>query len=225
MLHARDRARHPKGLAVVLLIDRTGSMGNADFTDDGMPTGGFYSAGGRMYHARRAALLLDRACVGARIPLCIGYAGNEVAPEHGAMRGRCLHLPQSVVWIRDWGTPPDTEGPLACLAGMYGDAGNAERISESLRLAQGRLRERREATRLIVYIHDSEPTDERPEAVKSTVEDVRRAGLIVLGLFVGDQAELPRLAAIFGKDDTIGVADLTRLPERLGAILKRYYRA
>ena len=223
MLQTRDRARDPKGLALVLLIDRTGSMGNFEFNDDGTPGSGFYSPSGRMYHARRAALLLDRACVSARISLCIGYAGNEVSPEHGPHRGRCLHLPQSVVWLRDWDTPPDAEGPLACIAGMYGDAGNAERVSESLRLAQARLHDRRESTKLIVYIHDGKPTDERPEAVKATVDTVRRSGLIVLGLFVGDQSELPSLEAIFGKDHTIGVADLTKLPERLGIILKRYY--
>jgi hypothetical protein len=224
MLRRRDRARDPKGLAVVLLIDRTGSMGNYAFEDEGTPGSGFYSPSGRMYHARRAALLLDRACMGARIPLCIGYAGNDVSPEHGALRGRRLHLPQSVVWIREWDTSPDAEGPLACLAGMYGDAGNAERVSESLPLAQARLRERREATKLVVYIHDGEPTDERPEAVRQTVEDVRRDGLIVIGLFVGDQRELPKLETIFGADDTIGVSELTRLPERLGTLLKRYYR-
>jgi hypothetical protein len=224
MLHARGRAREPKGLAVALLIDRTGSMGNRAFTHDGQPAEDFFSASGRMYHARRAALLLDRACAAARIPLCIGYAGNEVSPAHGPQRGRRLHLPQSVVWIRDWRTPLDAEGPLAALAGMYGDAGNAERISESLRLAQARLRERREGVRLIVYIHDGTPTDERPEAVRRTVEAVRRDGLIVIGLFVGEQSELPKLEAIFGADDTIGVSDLKKLPERLGILLKRYYR-
>jgi hypothetical protein len=223
MLHRRDRARDPKGLAVALLIDRTGSMGNYAFEEDGTPASDFYSPSGRMYHARRAALLLDRACTGARIPLCIGYAGNEVSPEHGALRGRRLHLPQSVVWIRDWDTPPDAEGPLACLAGMYGDAGNAERVSESLWLAQARLQDRREGTKLIVYVHDGEPTDERPEAVRKTVEDVRRTGLIVLGMFVGDQRELPKLEAIFGSEHTIGVADLKKLPERLGTLLTRYY--
>jgi hypothetical protein len=223
MLRARGRARDPKGLAVVLLIDRTGSMGNRAFTHDGQPAEGFFSASERMYHARRAALLLDRACAAARIPLCIGYAGNEVSPAHGPLRGRRLHLPQSVVWIRDWQTPLDAEGPLAVLAGMYGDAGNAERVSESLRLAQARLGERREGTRLIVYIHDGEPTDERPDAVRRTVKDVRRTGLIILGLFVGDQRELPKLEAIFGSEHTIGVADLKKLPERLGTILTRYY--
>jgi hypothetical protein len=223
MLVGRERAPDPSGLALVLLIDRTGSMGNYQITGD-VPGAGFYSPSGRMYHARRAAMLLSLACAGARIPLCIGFAGNEVSPRHGPYAGRTLHLPQSVVWIRDWATPSGAEGPLAVLAGMYGDAGNAERISESLRLAQARLRERRERTRLIVYIHDGQPTDETPQAVAETVAAVRRDGTIVLGLFVGDQCELPQLQAIFGPDDTIGVADLAKLPERLGAILKRYYQ-
>jgi hypothetical protein len=224
MLRARGRSRDVKGLAVVLLIDRTGSMGNFDFRGDGTPEDDFFSPSGRMYHARRAALLLDRACAAACIPLCIGYAGNEVMPGHGPLRGQRLHLPQSVVWIRDWHTPPEAEGSRAVLAGMYGDAGNAERVSESLQLAQRRLKERREGTRLIIYIHDGEPTDERPAVVRQTVEALRRDGLIVIGLFVGDQRELPKLQAIFGANDTIGVSELTRLPERLGTLLKRYYR-
>jgi hypothetical protein len=223
MLHHRECAPDPRGLALVLLIDRTGSMGNYQIAA-GVPGEGFYNPSGRMYHARRAALLLSLTCAGARIPLCIGYAGNEVAPRHGPYAGRTLHLPQSVVWIRDWTTPSGAEGPLAALAGMYGDAGNAERISESLRLAQVKLRARRERTRLIVYIHDGQPTDETPPTVAKTVASVRRDGIIVLGLFVGDQRELPKLQAIFGANDTIGVDELTKLPERLGAILKRYYR-
>lgn len=223
MLLGRERAPDPGGLALVLLIDRTGSMGNYQIAG-GVPGEGFYSPGGRMYHARRAAMLLDRASASAHIPLCIGFAGNEVSPRHGPYAGRTLHLPQSVVWIRDWATPAGAEGPLAAIAGMYGDAGNAERISESLRLAREQLRERREPTRVIVYIHDGQPTDETPQAVAKTVAAVRRDGIIVLGLFVGDQRELPKLAAIFGPDDTIGVVDLAKLPERLGAILKRYYR-
>ena len=42
------------------------------------------------------------------------------------------------------------------------------------------------------------------------MEDVRRTGLIVLGLFVGDQRELPKLEAIFGSEHTIGVAELKK---------------
>lgn len=224
MLYARDPARSPEGLAMVLLIDRTGSMGNGQFERYDVPAADFYSPDGRMYHARRAAMLLALACSGAHIPLCIGYAGNMVYPRHGAMAGRfSVHLPESVVWVRDWDTPTDTEGQYAAIAGMYGDAGNAERVSESLQLAKAKLRARREKTRLIIYLHDGEPTDEIPEQVKRSVDDARRDGTIVIGLFVGDQSERHKLAAIFGAEHTIGVPDLTKLPERLGAILRRYY--
>ena len=224
MVYARDPSRSPEGLAMVLLIDRTGSMGNGHFDSFDVPAPGFFSPSERMYHARRAALLLALACSAARIPLCIGYAGNEIAPRHGALAGRySVHLPESVVWIRDWDTPGDSEGQYAAIAGMYGDAGNAERVSESLRLAKARLRTRRERTRLIVYVHDGEPTDERPEQVRQSVEDARRDGTIVIGLFVGEQSQLGRLQAIFGEEHTVGVPDLAKLPERLGAILRRYY--
>ncbi len=224
MLVGRERAPDPSGLALVLLIDRTGNMGSYQITGD-VPGAGFCSRAGAYCHARRAAMLLSLACAGARIPLCIGFAGNEVSPRHMARTraGRCICRSRWSGSVTGRLLPAQ-RGRWPCSPACTGDAGNAERISESLRLAQAGLRERRERTRLIVYIHDGQPTDETPQAVAETVAAVRRDGTIVLGLFVGDQCELPQLQAIFGPDDTIGVADLAKLPERLGVILKRYYQ-
>ena len=53
------------------------------------------------------------------------------------------------------------------------------------------------------------------DAVRCTVEQVRRAGTLVIGLFVGSQGEIRYLQDIFGVDDTIGVADIRHLPDRL----------
>src|SRR5205814_6327045 len=79
MLHRRVDDQDPTGLAMVLLIDRTGSMGGSpqpiDWAAGGSP--GPHFEDGRMPHARRAAILLDQACTAADIPLCIGYAGND----------------------------------------------------------------------------------------------------------------------------------------------------
>jgi len=62
------------------------------------------------------------------------------------------------------------------------------------------------------------------DAVWCTVEQVRRAGTLVIGLFVGSQGEIRYLQDIFGVDGTIGVADIRHLPDRLGRVLLRYAR-
>ena len=67
-------------------------------------------------------------------------------------------------------------------------------------------------------------TDEPADAVRQTVEQLRRAGTLVIGLFVGGQGEIRYLRDIFGTDDTIGVEDIRHLPDRLGRILLRYAR-
>jgi hypothetical protein len=225
MLHRRVDDQDPTGLAMVLLIDRTGSMGGSpnpiDWTAGGAPGPSFEQ--GRMPHARRAAVLLDMACTEAEIPLCIGYAGNNGYTCHHPGGARSFALRSPVIWIRDWSTPRSAEGPRALLAGMYGDSGD-ECYSASLRLAQQQLATRPERTKVIIYLLDGRPTDEPADAVRHTVEHLRRAGTLVIGLFVGGQGEIRYLRDIFGVDDTIGVEDIRHLPDRLGRILLRYAR-
>ena len=134
-------------------------------------------------------------------------------------------LANPVVWIKRWDTPAQAEGPRALLAGMYGDA-TCEAVSRSLRVAQGQLDRRPEAVKVVIYLHDGQPEDELPEAVKATIDGLRRAnGTVILGLFLGDQGQLPRMQAIFGRDHTIGVDHLDHLPARLGRILAKYRHA
>jgi len=225
MLHKRVNDHDPTGLAMVLLVDRTGSMGGSpqpiDWAAGGTPGPAFEQ--GRMPHARRAAILLDMACTEAEISLCIGYAGNNGYTCHHPDGAHSFALSSPVIWIRDWSTSRSAEGPRALLAGMYGDSGD-EQYSASLRLAQQQLATRPERTKVIIYLLDGRPTDEPIDAVRHTVEQVRRAGILVIGLFVGSQGEIRYLRDIFGADDTIGVADIRHLPDRLGRILLRYAR-
>jgi hypothetical protein len=228
LLRRREEAPDPSGLAVALLIDRTGSMGNApgEETRDG-PTdpGSFFNVGGRMVHARRAGILIERACALAQppVPLAIGYAGDRVWRQRPGWSDAKRRRPSPVAWIKRFETPPQAEAPRALLAGMYGDSGD-EAVSRSLRLAAAELSGRPEGTRLIIYIHDGRPTDESPEAAAATVRAVRGHGYHVVGLFVGSQSEYRLLSGIFGADHTVGVEDLRRLPERLGQLVRRYWR-
>jgi len=218
----RDEADDPFGPAIVLLIDRTTSMGVPPTIDPrtGEPDAGFFDERQRITHARRAAMLFELTCTQAGIPLAIGYAGDRGVSVHNPPgSSKAFHRPdRPVTWLRTFATPPQAEGPKALIAGLYGDSYN-ECVSAALRASQALLQERRESTRLMLYIHDGAPTDERPEAATATVAAVRKQGIIVLGVYLGDQEQIAQLQAIFGSDHTIPVADLRDLPQRLGRIL------
>ena len=225
VVRAADEADDPQGLAMVLLIDGTSSMGGSPggVATDGGPAypDGFQS--GRMPHVRRAAMLFERACATLAVPLAIGFARDSAYPVH--LGGGHISLANPVVWIKRWDTPAHAEGPRALIAGMYGDA-TREAVSRSLRVAQGELDRRTEAVKVVLYLHDGHPEDESPEAVRATIDSLRRAkGTVIIGLFLGDQAQLPRMQAIFGRDWTIGVDQLDHLPARLGRVLARFRQA
>ena len=226
VVRAQDEADDPRGLAVVLLIDGTSSMGGSPggVAPDGGPANPDGFSSGRMPHVRQATLLFDRACAALDVPLSIGFARDSAYPVHTATYSR-VSLPEPVVWIKRWETPAQAEGPRALIAGMYGDA-TCEAVSRSLQIAQRELDRRAEVVKVVIYLHDGCPEDETPEAVKATIERLRRTrGTVIIGLFLGDQRNLPAMEAIFGREWTIGVDDLERLPARLGRILARYRQA
>lgn len=222
VVREEDEADDPGGMAIVLLLDGTTSMGGGleGITPDGRPSDMNSFNHGRLPHMRRATLLFDRACANLAIPLCIGYARDRIQSPH-LDRYHVYSPPSPVMWIRDWATPPNAEGPRTLIAGMYGDGG-AEAVSQSLAIAQQKLRERTEARKLIIYIHDGQPVDEPWETVRDNVVRVRRQHTLVIGLFIGDQGSISSVQRIFSPEWTIGVANLNELPTRLGRILKKY---
>jgi hypothetical protein len=231
-LEPRGRGRSLRGLAgLVLLLDRTGSMGGDPRPIDprtGSPSSGFHRPTDRMPHARRAAMLMEVACTRKGIPLCIGFAGTDGVSFHlpGGKDGEgepFYDLLHPVAWLRTWETPRDAEGPKSLIAGLYG-SGERECVSASLREAQRLLEQRREGTRLILYVHDGKPTDELPESVKETLAALRRKKTIIVGVYVGPKEGFKKLQDIFGVEFTILVERLSDLPKRLGRILVRYAR-
>jgi hypothetical protein len=223
----REVEQDPSGLAIVLLIDRTGSMGPMPGIDPvtGEPDVSFFDERARVTHARRAAMLFELTCTAADIPLAIGYAGDYTYSVHlpdSLNEATLLHHPDKpVIWLRTWQTPRYAEGPKALIAGLYGDSGS-ERVSASLCEAERLLLERPERTKLVLYVHDGQPSDEKPHEVAATITALRRKGIVVLGVYVGPQEKIAKLQAIFGSDQTIPVERLTDLPARLGRLLLKY---
>ncbi len=169
-------------------------------------------------------MLFELVCPRARIPLAIGCAGD---------RGTLSHLPRPrwrskpddpVTWIRTFQTPPLDELPRFAIAGLYGKY-DRERVSPSLRIATHLLEPRREETKLVIYIHDGKPEDEREEVVMKTLAEVRREGILVAAPYVGDQGELHKLQAIFGKEWTIPVPQHRDLSKRMARFLLRHARS
>lgn len=215
-----------RGTATVLLVDRTTSNGPPPYIDPdtGEPDDSFDDPRYRIPHARKAAMALHLLCSDTGMPLAIGYAGDDGVCEHSP-HALNKHVPFShpdnpVTWVRTFETPPLAEGPKALIAGWYGDCG-CECVSQSLREAEQMLDGRSERRRLILYVHDGEPTDETEEEVAETVTRVRKSGIIVLGVYIGPAYGLERLQRIFGAPYTIYVEDVSKLDERLGSVLDR----
>ncbi len=215
----------PEGLAVLLVIDGTGSNGGhpGGVTADNRPANpaAFHDPQDRMPHVRRAAMVLQRACAGLGIPCAIAEACN------GWRRVHAPHLPcvvaNPVTWLQRWDTDPHAEGPRALIAGLYGHAGSEE-VSRSLEVCAAAFAPRPEGVKLLVYLHDGQPND--PIAtIRATLARVRGQGITVVGLYIGPQTEVAWMEAIFDREWTIGVAALAELPARLGRLLTRFRAA
>lgn len=213
----------PEALAFLLVIDGTGSMGGdpRGLAPDGGPADplSFNHPDQRLPHVRPAVLALQRACAGLHIPLAIALACDAIVPSPvDTLRG---HVANPVHWLQRFETDPESEGPRALIAGLNA-RGLAEAVSRTLRVCQEELHTRPEPRKVLLYIHDGEPTDERPEEVRATVEEMRRAGIVMVGLYLGEQSGLCHMEAIFGARWTIGAESLPGLTLQLGRILKRF---
>jgi len=211
----------PEGLAVLLLVDGTGSMGgNPGGVDDGEPIfpDRFDDPAARMPHVRRAALLVQRACAHAEVSLAIAEACTANQRCHLPRRTR--QAPGPLAWIQRYEDDPESEGPRALLAGLYGHA-LRESVCAALAEASPALLARPEGVKLVLYVHDGQPDDDADD-VRASVAGLRAWGLVVLGLYLGPQEERSDLAALFGTPWTIGVADPAALPGLLGRVLTRY---
>lgn len=222
-----DEAPGHEGLAIALLIDATTSMGGwpgEGIDDKGVFQPEFYSPQYRMTYAAQVAMLFELVCPPAGITLLIGAAGDDGTLYHLPGEYKERYKPsQPVTWLRHRHTPPDSELTRAAIAGLYGKYGS-ERISASLAEAQRELAACRAGTKLIIYIHDGMPTDERPSTIVSLLKDIRRKGTLVVAPFVGEQSDIALLSALFGAQWTLPIERLPDLSKRLGRLLVKYAR-
>ena len=87
------------------------------------------------------------------------------------------------------------------------------------------LTPRREATKLVIYIHDGVPEDEPAARVVETLAEVRKTGILVVAPYVGDQEGLQNLQDIFGKEWTIPVPQHKDLSRRMARFLLKHARS
>ncbi len=215
----------PEGLAVLLVIDGTGSNGGhpGSVTADNRPAhpAAFHHPLERMPHVRRAAMLLQRACAGLGIPCAIAEACGDWRRVHAP------HLPcavaNPVTWVQRWDTDPQAEGPRALIAGLYGHGGSEE-VCRSLEVCATAFASRPEGVKLLIYLHDGQPNDP-VAAIRATLARLRGQGLTVIGLYIGPQTEVERMEAIFDREWTIAIATLPELPARLARLLARFRAA
>jgi hypothetical protein len=215
-----------EGAAIVVLGDATSSNGGIPHEDSvacGSAVGdkAFNNPGYPMYHMRRAFMLMLLACAQTNTPLALGLNANHLYFKHRDDVPEGYEIPGDdlVFWLKSFATPPDTEGTKALIAGMYG-YGGCESVSKGLRTAQRALAQRVEARKIIVFIHDGQPTDERPSEVKETIDGLRKEGLAIIGVFMGPGVGAPVVRQMFGDEFSIIVPTFSDLPRRLGLILQ-----
>ncbi len=219
-LRPADDSDAPDGIEVLIYIDGTGSMGGHPhgLAPDGGPAAPRSFESGRMAHVRPAVLALRNACARAGIPCAIALVANGIAPSPVDTLPRYASPP--VHWIQTFETDPWADGPRALICGLSGRA-RYEAVVAGLAEARRVFARRRGGRPLLLYLHDGQPNDGEV-ACKAAVEQARRAGIITVGVYLGDQEDLPALQAIFGRDWTIGADDLAALAPQLGRVLKRF---
>lgn len=181
LMQPREEGLSPKGMAVMVLIDGSGSMGV--FTDPNS----------RMSLVGRALMALDLACAKAGIAMQAGLAGifNETGNiKPVRVRARTgtgyEHIQHEVRWIKTFDQKGNEEAVRARIVGLGQRMSHSESVSTSLRIGWEVISQRPEPIKVIISMHDGHPTDEtRPHAAE-TVGILRSWGADLLGIGLGD---------------------------------------
>jgi hypothetical protein len=221
----------PTGVCVLILIDGSGSMQDA------------LNTGTTMDRTVDVALVIERACAAAAIPLMGGIAGGEARLRQGTVTVPALEgivdpltkklsstVSKRIHWWKKWESVPGSEVPRALLCGLEGN-GADESVSPSLREASEIIMQRPEGTKLVLSMHDGNPTDESRDQVRRTVTALRkhyRGAITYTAVALASNASgaaflRTSLTEMFGDgpDQVIAIDDISELAPRLGRLLER----
>ncbi len=194
------RKRPPEedpSLAVALRIDESASM----------------SAFGRLDAAKQAAIALYEFCDGCGIPIII-YGDT-------ADRSRLEQI-SLYAYVDFDSKDPDEKYSLA---GIQNRSNNRDGMA--IRIIADRLLTAPQKTKLFISISDGQPKampdysgDLAVADMKKTLQEYRRKGVFFLAAAIGQDKEI--ISDIYGKENTLDIADLKQLPARLVQIIARY---
>lgn len=180
-------------MAICLLLDKSGSMGS----------------GGKIYHAQRTAILLEKFANGIGVPIMI--AGHSARWHDGCEL--CIYT--------DFASAKEEEDRYS-LGSIT--SGGCNRDGLALRICAEMLSKRPERVKLLVSISDGAPShnDYGGEAARKDISDVakeyRRKGLLIYGAAIDEDKEV--IEEIYGKG-FLSIQDLTSLPKTLVRLVRQ----
>jgi hypothetical protein len=184
-------------LAVALRIDESASM----------------AAFGRLEAARQAAIALCEFCCAVGIPVMI----------YGDTADRSRKEQMSIYAYVDFDSKdPDEKYALTSIQGRSNN-----RDGMALRIIADRLLKAPQQKKLIISISDGQPKampdysgDLAKQDMKQTLQEYRRRGITFLAAAIGQDKEI--IGDIYGKENTLDIAELDKLPGQLVRIIARY---
>lgn len=182
-------------LAVGLLLDESGSMSSAD----------------RCTYARASAIILYNFCRSLRIPVMVyghSTSGGSVTlysyAEFDSIDGKDSYRMMDI------------------------SARSNNRDGAALRYVAEQLSKRREDVKILILVSDGQPADydyfgsAAEEDLRGIKQEYRRKGILFIAAAIGD--DKPNIERIYG-DSFLDITDLSKLPVKLTAIVKRHIRA
>lgn len=111
------------------------------------------------------------------------------------------------------------------LTSMQGRSNNRDGMA--LRIIADRLLKAPQQKKLLISISDGQPKampdytgDLAKQDMKQTLQEYRRRGITFLAAAIGQDKEI--ISDIYGKENTLDIAELNKLPTQLVRIIARY---
>lgn len=184
-------------LAVALRLDESASM----------------TAFGRLEAAKQSAVALFEFCKGCHIPIMIwGDTADRSRLEQMSIYS----------YVDFQSKDPDEKYSLMNIQGRSNN-----RDGMALRIIADRLLQAPQQTKLFISISDGQPKaipdytgDVAIADMKKTLQEYRRKGILFFAAAIGQDKEI--ISEIYGKENTLDITDLKRLPTQLVQIIAKH---